>query len=412
MVNGKRFPTGREGKAYWFGTHRIVHPDETWARISPYLQQMGISRVANITGLDNVGIPVALAIRPNSRSLASSQGKGQTLIAAKVSAAMEAAETFHAERINFRAIRRSHRQMMAESRCVDVERLPKARSNIFRENLVIAWIAGEVWPTGDTIMVPLEVVSTDYTVGQPDNVQYFSATTNGLASGNSLTEAVSHALYEVIERDAITTWRLSGAAQREECGVRLDTIRSTACREMIEKFHAAGLDLRVWNITTDVGLPSFYALAVEKKPDGLEIEVGSGCHPNKEVALSRALTEVAQSRLTRIAGSRDDLNPQLIGPLGRRHRGRRAHLVPRSAEAVCYGDIPSSLANDITSELAETCRRLSTVGVDEITVVDLTREEFGIPVVKVIVPALEPPLITRASNHQHGRRVAAAVDLP
>ena len=65
-------------------------------RCSP---QMGITRVANVTGLDRVGIPVVMVVRPNSRSVAVSQGKGLTVAAAKASGVMEAAELWHAEHI-------------------------------------------------------------------------------------------------------------------------------------------------------------------------------------------------------------------------------------------------------------------------------------------------------------------------
>ena len=60
---------------------------------------MGITRIANITGLDRLGIPVVMVCRPNSRSIAVSQGKGLTLDAAKASGLMESVETFHAESI-------------------------------------------------------------------------------------------------------------------------------------------------------------------------------------------------------------------------------------------------------------------------------------------------------------------------
>ena len=79
------------------GPHRRVPPEETLARLAPHLARMGITRVANITGLDRVGVPVVTVVRPNARSLAVSQGKGLTLAAAKVSAIMEAAELYHAE---------------------------------------------------------------------------------------------------------------------------------------------------------------------------------------------------------------------------------------------------------------------------------------------------------------------------
>ena len=57
-------------KSYWLGTHRVVDPETTLARVMPLAPRMGVTRVAVLTGLDNIGIPVAAAVRPNSRSIA------------------------------------------------------------------------------------------------------------------------------------------------------------------------------------------------------------------------------------------------------------------------------------------------------------------------------------------------------
>jgi len=79
-------------KAFRRGTHRAVAPAETVARVRPFLAAMGITRVANVTGLDHVGIPVVMVCRPNSWSLAVSQGEGLDLAAAEASGLMEAIE--------------------------------------------------------------------------------------------------------------------------------------------------------------------------------------------------------------------------------------------------------------------------------------------------------------------------------
>ena len=86
-------------KLYRVGTHRVVAPEKTLERLRPHMARLGITRLANVTGLDRVGIPVVMAMRPNSRSVAVSQGKGVDLDAAKASALMESVESWHAERI-------------------------------------------------------------------------------------------------------------------------------------------------------------------------------------------------------------------------------------------------------------------------------------------------------------------------
>src|SRR5690242_2091930 len=87
-------------KRFVDGTHRVCTPEETWRRIQPALAAAGVTRVADVTGLDHLGIPVFQAIRPASRNLSVSQGKGLSAAAARVSAAMEALELWHAERLD------------------------------------------------------------------------------------------------------------------------------------------------------------------------------------------------------------------------------------------------------------------------------------------------------------------------
>ena len=66
-------------------------------RVRPFAAQMGITRLGNVTGLDRIGIPVVVAVRPNSRSVSVSQGKGIELPQAMTSALMEAVEGVHGE---------------------------------------------------------------------------------------------------------------------------------------------------------------------------------------------------------------------------------------------------------------------------------------------------------------------------
>src|SRR5438552_592107 len=79
----------RAKKRFVDGTHRARSPRATLARMRPLMKRLGITRLACLTGLDAVGVPVWAAIRPNGRSLSTSQGKGLSDDAAAVSALME-----------------------------------------------------------------------------------------------------------------------------------------------------------------------------------------------------------------------------------------------------------------------------------------------------------------------------------
>jgi ribosomal protein S12 methylthiotransferase accessory factor len=116
-----------------------------------------------------------------------------------------------------------------------------------------------------------------------------------------------------------------------------------------------------------------------------------GCHPAREVALLRALTEAAQSRLTLIAGSRDDVAH------GAFHEHERALAAWRELVDWTQADGPQRRFQEAPTWEAETfdedvaweLGRLRAVGVRQVVVVELTRPEFGIPVVRVVIPGLE-----------------------
>jgi ribosomal protein S12 methylthiotransferase accessory factor len=394
-------------KSYRLGTHRTVSPADTLARVEPHLRAMGITRIANVTGLDNVGIPVVMVVRPNSRSISVSQGKGVELAAAKASGVMEAVETYHAERITlplklapFDALRDDHPM-------VDVSALPFSIESRYRDDRALLWIEGRNLMDDAPLWLPHELVHTDYTLPQPTGSGCFTANTNGLASGNHVLEAIAHGIYEVIERDAITLWRL------EPRGIggpplELESVDDPTCRALLERFDAAGIVVRVWDVTSDVGVACFFCLVMDNRSDETEPEFGSGCHPVRQVALLRALTEAAQARTTFIAGSRDDFDAEIYSDAARAGRTRACRaLLESDVPAQSLDDVPSYESNTLWDDIAWTLDRLRGVGVEQVAVVDLTLDRFGIPVVRVVIPGLEGVYKGEHSDYVPGERARA-----
>lgn len=393
-------------KSFRLGTHRCVDPRETLDRVRPHLAAMGITRIANITGLDRIGIPVVLACRPNSRSLSVSQGKGATLDAAKASAVMESIELYHAERIRQPLRLASYEELRQSERVVDVADLPQVKDGAFDKRRRLLWIEGHDLPQRENIWVPYEMVSTDFTLPFPEGYGCFPPNSNGLASGNNLLEAISHGICEVVERDAITLWTLRSAEERAATEVDLKTVKDEVCRELLEKFAAARIAVRVWDMTSDVGLACFRCGIAESDQDPLHFGYsgrGFGCHPSRSVALARALTEAAQGRLTYIAGSRDDVSRAGY------ERMRNLRATPNSPELHVnqkrdYSAVPDrdgrTLADDLERELV----LLTAAGIRRVIVLDLTREEFQIPVSKVVIPGLEGVIFE--SDYAPGARAA------
>jgi ribosomal protein S12 methylthiotransferase accessory factor len=346
--------------------------------------------VANVTGLDHIGIPVVAVYRPNARSLSVSQGKGATLEAARASGLMEAVELHHAERVTRPLVWGSHAAVGRSRRVVDVERLPRPRGSTFTTRRVIPWIEARELIGGDPVWVPFEMVHQDLRVPAPRGSGAFASDTNGLASGNDRLEAIVHGLCEVIERDATTLWF---HAEQEPAGrLDLDSVDDPTCRLLLDRYAAANVAVAVWETTTDIGVPAFLC-QIADEPTSRRRPVsgahGMGCHPARGIALSRALTEAAQCRLTWISGSRDDARAEDYdaGPEAlAREREDMAVRGPLRA----FRDVPTFEAPTLEEDLAWLLARLKAAALEDAAWVDLTEPQLGIPVVKVIVPGLEP----------------------
>lgn len=384
--------TGHLGtlKGYRSGTHRMISPTETVSRVRPLMPVMGITRIANVTGLDVVGLPVVMVCRPNSRSVAVSQGKGLDLAAAKASGLMEAVETYHAETIQLPLKLGSFEELRYAHKMVDVSGLPLMVDSRYHQDLQILWIEGTELMTDTSVWLPYETVHTNYTLPMPTGSGCFIANTNGLASGNHLLEAISHGICELVERDAVTLWKLRSEEARRATSIDLDTVDDEPCRDMLARFAAADIDVKVWETTTDIGIASFLCLAMGRGESFADPEFGAGCHPAREVALLRALTEAAQSRTTYITGARDDIGPELYEPAVRARRFRDCRAVMDAHPPVRdFHRVPSWQADTFEDDVDEALGRLAAVGIDQVCVVDLTKPAFRIPVVRVVIPGLE-----------------------
>ena len=391
------------------GTHRSESLDYTLKRALRLAPVMGITRIANVTGLDTVGIPVVMVCRPNSRSVAVSQGKGIDLASARASGVMEAVELYHAETITLPLRLATYEELRYQHSMVEVHELPRRSTSRFHPNLRILWCEGRELLSGAHVLVPYELVHTNYTTPLPDGHGCFLASSNGLASGNELIEAISHAICEVVERDATTLWKLR-KEEKQNDRLDLDSVDAPICQEILGKLERAGLSVAVWDITSDIRIATFACSIVPRDDNALwhrAVASGFGCHPAREIALIRALTEAAQTRLTLISGLRDDfrretyeelLDPEVIGAA--RHRHLASTAVRR------FDDVPTQDGATFEEDVAWELKCIRKARGRQVVVVDLTKPEFALPVVRVIVPGLEPILV---SDYVPGRRAQGVI---
>ncbi len=374
------------------GLHRICTAEATLARLVPQKRAFGITRLANVTGLDRVGLPVFLATRPNARSVAVSQGKGMSFAQAKASALMEAIEIWHAEHFDQPMHFASQRELSANHPLIDLDRLPTIVDSRFTDSLRMLWARAVDLMSGDPVLVPFEMVHADYTHPVQPGHGCFPASTNGLASGNHPLEAVCHGICEVVERDALAIWHHAPPHQRQTRGLDSSTIDDPDARAAMRKFDRAGLSVGIWDFTTDVGVATFLCTVREADdPDG-HIGLGSGAHLDRGVALRRALTEAAQTRLNYISGSRDDLMLAEYSAGGRGEKNRAVKdMMSKNAGLRSFDKVPTRRNETLKADLDNLLVGLKHAGITQVAAVDMSRPDHKVPVVRIIIPGLEAP---------------------
>lgn len=377
-------------KAYRRGTHRGRTPVETFEVMRRWMPLCGITRIANITGLDRVGVPVFVAVRPNSRGLTTSQGKGLDPEAARTSALMESLEGWHGERVQGTTAYARAGELESDfgSPAVDLRPLHRRGPDLgWTEHTRITWIRGRDLCADEEVFVPYDCVSTDFTADVSRSP--FVRTTNGLASGNSYEEAALHAIYEVVERDAVTMW--SRRPEASDLVVDLDSIRDSYNAEILDRLRTAGLDVMVRLMTADTQVPvlgAFIAPGPRWQTPPFASFSGYGAHLDPQVALARALTEAVQSRLTMIHGSRDDLWPsQYARVLDHRAAATWTTHVAMAEPTLSFEQVPDRSSDSFTDDLALVVDLVEAI-VPRVVIADLTRDDIGVPVVKAVVPGL------------------------
>lgn len=365
----------------WEGAHRIISPDQTWLALQPVLELAGITRVADLTWLDDLGIPTVQAVRPASLTLSVSQGKATTYRAAQVSAVMESLENWHAENVTPDLLSTAATDL-SSTLTYDPARLSRPPGSLYHPGAKLDWMIATTLLTGRQTWVPWGAVIVNVSVSDCWGPPMFAMDTNGLASGNSYDEAALHGLYEIMERHSVAT-AAPGSTMFE---VPTGDLARSDCAHLVEMIHQAGSELRVARIDT---WADYYCFAAELTSPMLEVPFsGSGLHHDPNVALSRAITEAAQSRLTAISGAREDLPSAIYQRFARMHTlgaARRSMQEMPCAEPTAWDSRGSDSLPDLLAGAATVVA--AQAGTEPLAVVC----DFPggcVPVVKVVVPDL------------------------
>jgi ribosomal protein S12 methylthiotransferase accessory factor YcaO len=411
------------------GVTRSVTPSATIRRARAVLDTIGVTKVSDVTSLDRIGIPNFMTVRPHDLGPGISyyNGKGTTRADAHAGAMMEAIERHAGESYDGPIIASSYYNLRNRHPCVDPLEIHVPMVCGYSENLRLEWVSGFDLLNRRQTFAPLNCVVAPY---NPFSVMpLFFAGTNGLASGNTRLEALCHALCEVIERDAtaLAMARLSVrpavAAMLSDMGFApatppkhgtapLISLRGLPRRaaSLVRKMQRAGLEVELRNLTCATGVATIACTIAEPAgPSALPgAHGGYGTHPDARIALTRALTEAAQSRMTCIQGGREDL-PEFLA----------ADDLPEPepsypvSDTIRFDDVPCHIHRSVNEDVEFMIERMRLAGFGQIVVFDITKSEVGIPVVRLVVPRAEACALycMHTGRAAFGDRVLQAIEM-
>lgn len=371
--------------------------EATYAWVEPLLRRVPITRVLDATPLDSLALPVWAAVTPLAKDLTVHAGKGATPLAARLSAIMEAIERTCAETLPAASVRAASYAALvreADMAVLDPEELCLPFDTAYAPDRTFRWTLGYDLARQDHVWIPVDAV-----ISPAEDRVCHGVETNGLAAGNTITEAVMHALYELVERDASSLeqfWELHADAGELAAApariVDVDALPANS-RAWAERLVESGLRVVIQDLTTELGIPVFGAFVVDRDFPGNEGRIttfaGHGCDLDAGRAVFRALTEATQAHSIVSMGARDTFEGTRPLPNRTARLRRRLDVIqPRSCVPFRTGDESSG---DLWQDVCRVVERLAEHGSSRVIVVDLTREDLGVPVVRVIVPGLEHP---------------------
>lgn len=411
-------------KLFSDGGYRSVSAEQTYARYAHLVSPISglVSEVAPAFESDNV-VPVFVAGR-NTALRADSldflkrglrnvcSGKGISAEQARTSALCEALERYSGEcqggeafcTASYLQMRECHGEdaihpnavMRFSERQFRERETWNARKSKFNrvperldESAAVDWTA--IWSLTDARhkYLPTQLLYHHRPPSADSEAQYAIGCSNGCAAGNSREEAALQGLLELVERDATALWwynRLNKPA------VAIESFDDPHIFSIQSYYASLGRETWALDLTSDLGIPAFAALSRVSNGAQQRILFGLGCHTSARIALQRAFSEMNQ--MLGIARVDDDCqkvwlsDPELMQWITQATVDNQPYLLPATGIAPkTPSDFPRAGGRDLLDEIEHCRMQIESKGM-EVLILDQTREDVGLPVVKMVVPGL------------------------
>jgi len=402
------------------GGHRCFTPEETFKKyehhISPitgviqtlksyYQQENGV--LHSYTAGQNSAIKSGSLYLLRETIRGRSGGKGKTDIQAKVSAVCEAIERYSGvfqgdevryldtylnlgsaavhpqDFLNFSEQQYRNRQQ-ENAKLVPYLRIPEP----FDETRKIEWTP--VWSLTNQEFKYLPTAYFYY--GYPKNQNPFCwANSNGSAAGNTKEEAILQGFMELVERDSVALWWYNRVKRP---AIDLDSFDEPYFQAIKDYYKTLNRELWVLDITTDFNIPVFAAVSRRMDREIEDIIFGFGAHFDAKMAILRAITEVGQILPGVLTSTADGSTKYTFTDEVALDWWQQAtienqpYLVPDSSlKPKVYSDYPQRWSDDCREDVM-TCVHIAEKYGMEVLVLDQTRPDIGLNVVKVTVPGM------------------------
>lgn len=404
------------------GGHRYITPEETLKRYHHHISPLsGVVRSLEKLPYDCNGLAHIYTVKHHCASIfddlenlqknsgGRSSGKGRTDTQAKASGLGEAIERysgiFQGDEVrikisyqtlgdgaihpnacmNFSQAQYDNREIW-NAQCTDLfQKVPEP----FDEIRDIDWTP--VWSLTEQGFKYLPTAYCYFGYPQPVNPDCW-ANTNGCAAGNTLEEAILHGFLELVERDSVALWWYN---RLQKPRVDLESFDEAYFTAITNYYQSIGRELWVIDITSDLTIPTFAAISRRRDREVEDIIFGFGTHFDPKLAIQRAITEVCQVLPVVLSANPDGTTRYAISAESHvlqwwktARLANQSYLVPdRDVACKCNADYGIIWHEDFLEDI-KYCQNLVQEKGMEMLVLDQTRPDIGLNVVKVIIPGL------------------------